>query len=445
MLIFNAKIINEGKSFKGSVLVKNGLIDKVFRDDVPEKLLKENEVIDAEGKWLIPGVIDEHVHFREPGLTEKANIESESHAAVAGGVTSFMDMPNCIPQTTTIELLEQKCEIASKKSLANYSFYLGATNDNLDEIKKIDAKKVCGVKLFMGSSTGNMLVDEETRLNEIFANSPVLIATHNESTAIINQNIEKLKAEMGENIPVEYHPIIRSEEACYQSTAKAVELAKKNNARLHVMHISTAKELSLFEQTKPLAEKRITAETCPQYLQFCNEDYKTLGAKIKCNPAIKTEQDKNALQKAISANIIDTIGSDHAPHLLKNKEGNALTATSGMPIMQFSLLIMLSLVKKGILARETMVEKMCHNPATIYQISKRGFIRKGYFADLVLIDPDKQTTITDDIIQSKCGWSPLSGMTFNGKVTHTFVNGNLVYENGKINDTIKGERITFDR
>ena len=445
MLIHTAKIINEGKSFTGSVLIKDGNIEKIFREEVPEKILKENTTIEAEGLWLIPGAIDEHVHFREPGLTEKADIESESRAAVTGGVTSFMDMPNCKPQTTTLELVEQKCEIAEKKSLANYSFYLGATKDNIAEIKKIDKRNICGVKLFMGSSTGNMLVDETEKLSEIFAESPVIIATHNEDTDIINQNAERLKSELGEDIPVKYHPAIRSEEACYRSTAKAVELAKKHNAKLHVMHISTAKELSLFDNKKPLSEKRITAETCPQYLLFSDEDYERLGAKIKCNPAIKTANDRNALQKALTSNIIDTIGSDHAPHLPKDKEGNALTATSGMPLIQFSLLAMLDLVKKGTLTRETLVEKMCHNPAIIYNISKRGFIRKGYRADLVLIDPNKQTIVNENDIQSKCGWSPFCGMTFNAKITHTIVNGNIVYENGEIHSEHKGERLTFDR
>lgn len=445
ILIHRAKIINEGKSFTGSVLIKNNHIEKIFKEDVPEKILSESTVIDAEGKWLIPGVIDEHVHFREPGLTQKGDITTESKAAAAGGVTSFMDMPNTIPQTTTLELVEEKCELAKQYSLINYSFYLGATNSNIDEIKKADPTKICGLKVFMGSSTGNMLVSEKEKLEEIFSVSPLLIATHNEDSAIIEANTAVYKEKFnGAAIPIKYHPAIRSEEACYKSTSTAVELAKKHNARLHVLHVSTAKELALFEKL-PIENKKITTETCIQYLWFDADDYDTLGARIKCNPAIKSKENKTALLNTLNSDIIDCIATDHAPHLLVDKEGDALTAVSGIPLIQHSLSAMLELVKKGFLTREKMVEKMCHNPAALFNIHKRGFIRKGYFADLVLINPDKSWTVAPENIYSTCGWSPFEGQTFTTAITHTFVNGNLVYENGNFVEEIKGERLFFER
>ncbi|MDR0873537.1 MAG: dihydroorotase [Prevotellaceae bacterium] len=444
-LIHQAKIINEGKSFTGSVLIKDNLIEKIFKEEVPEKIILESQVIDAQGKWLIPGVIDEHVHFREPGLTDKADIYTESRAAAAGGVTSFMDMPNTVPQTTTLELVEEKCRIAAEKSLINYSFYLGATNTNIDEIKNANPKKICGLKLFMGASTGNMLVDERAKLEEIFKTSPLLIAAHCEVSSIISANAEKIKQQFDEQpIPIKYHAEIRSEDACYQSTSLAVELAKKHNARLHVLHVSTAKELALFNNVS-LRDKKITAETCPQYLLFDSEDYETLGAKIKCNPAIKAKTNKEALLKSLADNTIDCIATDHAPHLLADKTGDALTAVSGIPLIQYSLAAMLELVKKGYLTREKLVEKMCHNPAILYNVSKRGFIRKGYFADLVLINPNKIWTVGKDNILSKCGWSLFEGRQFNAQVTHTFVNGVLVFDNGKLNEDTRGERLTFER
>ena len=445
ILIHRAKIINEGKSFTGSVLIKNNLIEKIFKEDVPEKILSESTVIDAEGKWLIPGVIDEHVHFREPGLTQKGDMASESKTAAAGGVTSFMDMPNTVPQTTTLELIEEKCKLASQHSLINYSFYLGATNSNIDEIKKADPTKICGLKVFMGSSTGNMLVNEKEKLEEIFSASPLLIATHNEDSVIIEAKTEEYKEEFnGKDIPIKFHAAIRPEEACYKSTSMAVELAKKHNARLHVLHVSTAKELALFEKL-PLADKKITAETCIQYLWFDADDYDTLGARIKCNPSIKSKENKTALLNVLSSDIIDCIATDLAPHLLTDKEGDALTAVSGIPLIQHSLPAMLELVKKGFLTREKMVEKMCHNPAVLFNIHKRGFIRKGYFADLALINPDKSWTVAPENCYSKCGWSPFEGHTFTTTVTHTFVNGNLVYENGNFVEEIKSERLIFER
>lgn len=444
ILIHQAKIVNENKSYTGSVLIKGNYIEKIFKEEVPEKILSNSLVIDASNRVLIPGVIDTHVHFREPGLTEKGDIQSESKAAIAGGVTSYMDMPNTIPQTTTIELLEQKCAIAAQKSLANYSFYLGATNSNIEEIKKANPREICGLKLFMGASTGNMLVEAKEKLEEIFSSSPLLIATHNEDGATITKNTNKYKEQFNNDIPIEYHSLIRSEEACYKSTSFAVELAKKHNARLHVLHLSTAKELALFNNKTSLSEKRITAETGIHYLWFDAEQYSTLGAKIKCNPAIKSKENKTALLKALNDNIIDSIATDHAPHLLKEKEGNALTATSGIPLIQFSLIAMIELAKKGFTTKEKVVEKMCHNPATIFKISKRGFIRKGYYADLVLINTNKSQSIQSENIISKCGWSPFEGETFNSQITHTFVNGNLVYENGTFHENKKGERLMFE-
>lgn len=442
-LIHQAKIINENKIFTGSVLIKDNIIEKIFKEDVPEKILSESIVINAENKWLIPGVIDTHVHFREPGLTQKADIQTESKAAVAGGVTSFIDMPNTIPQTITLDLVEEKCNIASQKSVANYSFYLGATNTNIDEIKKADPTKIAGLKLFMGSSTGNMLVEEKEKLEKIFAESPLLIATHNEDGKIIAANAEKYKEQFNGEVPIKYHPIIRSEEACYKSTSLAVDLAKKHKTRLHVLHVSTAKELALFNQQLPVNEKLITAETCFQYLWFDADSYETLGTRIKCNPAIKSKENKEQLIKAVNNNLIDTVATDHAPHLLSEKEGDALTATSGIPSVQHSLVGMLELVKKGLISKEKLVEKMCHNPATIFKINKRGFIRKGYYADLVIIDPNKSWKVEKNNIYSKCGWSPFEGITFSSAVTHTFVNGKLIYENGKFDESKKGERLIF--
>ncbi len=445
VLIHNAKIINEGNSFKGSLLIDGDKISKIFREEVPANILQNSEVIEAEGKWLIPGVIDTHVHFREPGLTHKGDIGSESRAAVAGGVTSFMDMPNTIPQTTTMALLEQKAELAAQKSLANFSFYLGATNDNIEEIKNADPKKVCGVKVFLGSSTGNMLVNNDRILEQIFEQSPVLVAMHNEDEGIIKANIEKYKAEYGDNpVPIVCHELIRSSDACYKATAKAVELAQKYNTRLHVLHLSTEKELALFEN-KPLAEKKITAETCVGYLWFDDRDYEKLGAKIKCNPSIKKEKSRLALLKAVENGNIDTIATDHAPHLLSEKEGDALHAVSGFPSVQYSLSMMLELAKKGNFTREQVIEKMCHNPAKLFNIEKRGFIRKGFYADLVLIEPNLPYKVKKEDLLYKCGWSPLEDSTLSYKVTHTFVNGHLTYNQGTFDENQKGRPINFIR
>ncbi len=442
ILIHNAKIINENQSFKGSVLIEGDKISKIFKGEVPADVLGKACVIDSTDKLLLPGVIDTHVHFREPGLTHKADILTESRAAVAGGVTSFMDMPNTVPQTTTIDLLEEKMALAAEKSLANYSFFLGATNDNLDEIKKVNPKEICGIKLFMGSSTGNMLVNEQAFLEQIFAETPTLLMIHAEDDAIINANAARYRQEFGDSLPISYHQLIRSEEACYRATAWAIELAAKHNTRAHIAHLSTAKELSLFE-AKPLADKRITAETCPQYLWFDDSFYNTLGARIKCNPAIKTATDKTALLDALNKNKIDTIGTDHAPHLLTEKEGSYWQAVSGTPEVQHVLAVMLELARQGKTTIETVVEKMCHAPATLFRVAKRGFIRKGYHADLVLVERNSWTVIPQNIL-SKCGWSPYEGTRFSYQVSHTFVNGRLVYENGRFDETGQGERLMFE-
>ena len=442
-LIKNALIINEGEKKNGSVLISDNYIEKIYTEK-PQNLPSDTKIIDAEGKWLIPGVIDDQVHFREPGLTHKGDIESESRAAVAGGVTSFMDMPNVNPQTTTQEELQKKFDLAAKKSLANYSFYFGATNDNIEEIIKTDPTKVCGIKVFMGSSTGNMLVDKPEVLAEIFEKAPTLIATHCEDEATIIKNTEKYKTEFGEDVPISFHPKIRSEEACFLSSSYAVQLAKKHNTRLHILHLSTAKELSLFENI-PLEEKKITAEICVHHLWFSDEDYEKKGSHIKWNPAIKTKNDRDALLQGLKDNKLDVIATDHAPHLLSEKNNSYFKAASGGPMVQHSLVSMLELSKQGKIEVEIVIEKMCHAPAKLFKIEKRGFIREGYFADLVLIEPNKKWTVKKDNILYKCQWSPMKGVSFNHKVTHTFVNGNLIFENDKINDSHKGIALNFKR
>lgn len=442
ILIENAHIVNEGRIFKGAVLVKNDIIDSIFKGDVPESVREKAEVIDASDCWLMPGVIDDHVHFRDPGMTEKADFYTESRAAVAGGVTSVMDMPNTNPATISLASWNEKMAMIGEKSLVNYSCYLGATNNNLDDVLAADSTAVCGIKLFIGSSTGNLLVDDNNAMTAIFSKVKSLVAVHAEDNAIIAENVARLKAEYGDNLPVSLHPVIRSHEACYKSTSWAVDMARKYGTRLHVMHISTEQELALFED-KPLADKLITAETCPQYLIFDAADFETLGARIKCNPAIKNEADKKALLKAVSSNKIDVIGTDHAPHLLSQKEGNALTAVSGMPGIQYSLPLMISLAKQGVLSVEQVVEKMCHNPARLYRMEKRGFIRKGYKADLVVVRRSIPTNVTASDVLSKCGWSPYEGMTLPVSVAYTFVNGRPVYANGIIDETIKGEALKF--
>ena len=442
-LIKNALIINEGEKKNGSVLISDNYIEKIYTEK-PQNLPSDIKIIDAEGKWLIPGVIDDQVHFREPGLIHKGDIESESTAAVAGGITSFMDMPNVNPQTTTQEELQKKFDLGAKKSLANYSFYFGATNNNIEEIIKTDPTKVCGIKVFMGSSTGNMLVDKPEVLAEIFEKAPTLIATHCEDEATIIKNTEKYKAEFGEDVPISFHPKIRSEEACFLSSSYAVQLAKKYNTRLHILHLSTAKELSLFENI-PLEEKKITAEICVHHLWFSDEDYEKKGSHIKWNPAIKTKSDRDALLQGLKDNKLDVIATDHAPHLLSEKDNSYFKAASGGPMVQHSLVSMLELSTEGKISTEMVIEKMCHAPAKLFKIEKRGFIREGYFADLVLIDPNKKWTVNKNNILYKCQWSPMEGISFNHKVTHTFVNGNLIFENGKINTTFRGQALRFKK
>ena len=446
-LIKNATLVNEGLTFVASVFVSDGKIAKIVREAEPFDA-GSAMVIDATGKYLIPGIIDEHVHFREPGLTHKADIYTESRAAVAGGVTSFMDMPNTNPQTTTQELLEQKFGMAAEKSLANYSFYLGATNDNLPEVVKTDPKKVCGIKLFMGSSTGNMLVSQNEVLVRLFRESPCLIAAHCEDEAIIHANTvcSKDLAAKGEVIlDASIHPFVRTAEACYKSSAKAVDMAEKFGARLHVLHISTQRELSLFRNDNHLIDKKITAETCPHYLWFDERDYEEKSFAIKCNPAIKSHRDKEALRHALSNGLIDTIGTDHAPHLLDEKmTGDYFTSKSGFPSIQHSMEVMVEVMRDGGLPLADLVRLMCHNPALLYRIDRRGFLREGYHADLVLLDINHQGTVSNAHEFSKCGWTPYDGMRVHSRVTHTFVNGNLVYENGIFHENDKGERLLFN-
>ena len=441
--IHNARIVNEGQTFEGAIVIENEVITEVLKaGETPSSACEET--IDAQGCYLIPGVIDDHVHFRDPGLTHKADMYTESMAAAAGGVTSYMDMPNTNPQTTTIEDLDNKFKDAATKSIVNYSFYFGATNTNSDSLALLDKKKVCGVKLFMGSSTGNMLVDQMETLKHIFANAGMLIATHCEDQAIISANTALYKEKYGEDPDVKYHPAIRSEEACYQSSALAVQLAKETGARLHIMHISTAKELELLEN-KPIAEKNITAEACVSHLFFCDEDYDKFGTRIKCNPAIKSKKDRDALRQALTSNLVDVIGTDHAPHLLSEKEGGALKAVSGMPTLQFSLIAVMELVHEGQLSIEQLVQKMCHAPAALYQIEKRGFIRPGYQADLVLVNPSEEWTVNNECLLSKCGWSPMEGQTFHSKVVKTFVNGHLVYDGQQVDTNYRGQALAFNR
>ncbi|MBP1616506.1 MAG: amidohydrolase [Bacteroidetes bacterium] len=441
LLIHHATIINEGNSFIGSVLVENDKIKSVFKDEVPERIRNQARIIEADGLWLIPGVIDDQVHFREPGLTHKGDIASESRAAIAGGVTSFMEMPNTKPQTTTIEALEQKFELGAQKSFANYSFYMGATNDNLSEIKKVNPKNVCGIKVFMGSSTGNMLVDDKKSLSAIFAETGMLIAAHCEKEEVIRENLAHYKQALGEDIPVKYHPLIRNAEACYRSSAQAAELADKYGSRLHILHLSTEKEVGLFEN-KPLANKKITGEVCVHHLWFSDEDYEQYGNRIKWNPAIKTAQDKAALLAALLSGKLDVIATDHAPHLMSEKQGNIFQAASGGPLVQHSLQVMLEMAKQGKMTVERVIEKMCHAPAELFGIEKRGFIREGYFADLVLVNPNRPYTVSSENILYKCGWSPFEGNTFSTSIEKTILNGSVAFENGVVND-IRGEALTF--
>ena len=442
-LIKNARIVNEGSIFEGDVLIENEIIRQIA-ENISAKS-SECIIIDAEGSFLIPGVIDDQVHFREPGLTHKGDIASESKAAVAGGITSYIEQPNTVPNAVTQELLEDKYQIASKTSHANYSFMMGGTNDNLEEVLKTNPKNVAGIKLFLGSSTGNMLVDNQDVLEKIFSSTKMLIAVHCEDEATIKANLEKYIAQYGEDIPVNAHHLIRSDEACYLSSSKAIELAKKTGARLHVFHISTAKELDLFTNKIPLEKKQITAEVCIHHLWFTDADYETKGSLIKWNPAVKTQEDKDALWKALLDDRIDVIATDHAPHTLEEKSNPYTTCPSGGPLVQHALVAMMENYSKGKISMEKIVEKMCHNPAKIFKIENRGFIKEGYFADLVIVNPHMPWNVKKENIIAKCGWSPFEGINFKSRVTHTFVNGKLAYANGKVKDCIAGQRLTFDR
>ena len=441
-LIKNATIINENSKFVSDLLIKEGKIEKIDRNISVES---NHEVVDAEGLLLLPGCIDDQVHFREPGLTHKANIFTESRAAVAGGITSFMEMPNTVPSAVTIEELEKKYAIAKNTSLANYSFYLGTTNSNIEEIKRINPLEICGVKIFMGSSTGDMLVDDPQALEDVFHYSPTIITTHCEDDPMIKQNFQKYIEEYGETLPAKFHPLIRNEEACYKSSSFAVSLAKKYNSRLHILHISTEKELELFTNQIPLKDKRITAEACIHHLWFSDEDYDRLGNFIKWNPAVKKASDRDAIMKAVNDNVIDVIATDHAPHTFEEKSQTYSKAPSGGPLVQYALLAMLEKVKEGKISIEKVVEKMCHAPAELFQVSKRGFVREGYFADLVLVNPSRSNMVSKEQILSKCKWSPFEGYTFSNSIDSTFVNGELVYSNGQIIDKSQGSRLSFNR
>ncbi|NDW11918.1 dihydroorotase [Bacteroides sp. 214] len=448
-LIQNAVIVN-GKPRKGSVVIEDERIIEIL-DEGKEPTTLCDIIINAEGCYLLPGVIDTHVHFREPGLTHKADIFSESQAAAAGGVTSVMDMPNTNPQTTTLQAFNDKMKLFAEESLINYACYFGATNDNYTQFDDLDVNHTCGIKLFMGSSTGNMLVDKAESLRRIFQGTTLPIAAHCESQSIIQANTEKYLKEFSRkedkevlDLPLQYHPLIRSEEACFESSALAAELANKANARLHLLHVSTAKELSLLNNKKEARDKNITAEACVSHLLFTDNDYEQYGTRIKCNPAIKTVADRDALRDAVNKDLIDVISTDHAPHLLSEKEGGALKAMSGMPMIQFSLVSMLQLVDEGIFTIEKVIDKMCHTPAELFDVEQRGFIRKNYYADLVLVRPNSPWTVTPDCILSKCGWSPLEGKTFNWKVERTFVNGHTVYSSEKgIDTSYHGKELFF--
>lgn len=443
VLIKNANIINEGKIVYGDVYIENGLFSKIGTLQVEN--YKNVKHIDAKGSYLMPGIIDDQVHFREPGLTHKATIETESRAAIAGGITSFIEMPNTNPQTTTVQKLEEKFEIAKQTSYANYSFMFGGTNDNLEEILKVDPKKVAALKLFLGSSTGNMLVDNPEILEKIFSSTDLLIAVHCEDEKTIRDNTALYVERYGDDIPIKFHPIIRSEEACYLSSSQAIKLAKKTGARLHVFHLSTAKEVDLFSNDIPLKDKKITAEVCIHHLWFSESDYTKKGTLIKWNPAVKTRKDRDALLQALLDDKIDVIATDHAPHTKEEKDNVYTKAPSGGPLVQHALPAMLELFHQDKISLEKIVEKMCHNPAILFQVEKRGYIREGYFADCVLVDLESPWTVTEDNIEYKCKWSPFEGYTFKSKISHTFVNGNLVYDNAQFATTKHGQRLTFDR
>lgn len=443
VLIKNARIVNEGVIFEGDVLIEDDLIV-----EVSESISAKSSncmIIDAEGNYLIPGAIDDQVHFREPGLTHKGDIESESRAAVAGGITTFIEQPNTVPNAITQEILEEKYQLAANRSYANYSFMMGATNDNLEEVLKTDPKTVAGIKIFLGSSTGNMLVDNEATLEKIFSSTDMLIAVHCEDEATIRENTAKYVAEYGDDVPVTAHHLIRSEEACYISSSKAVALAKKTGARLHIFHLSTAKEMDLFTNKIPLEQKKITAEVCIHHLWFTNDDYATKGNLIKWNPAVKTANDRKVLWEALLDDRIDVIATDHAPHTLEEKKQPYLKAPSGGPLVQHAVVAMFESHLQGKISVEKIVEKMCHNPAKIFKIEKRGFIKEGYFADLVIVNSGLPWSVKKENIFAKCGWSPFEGFTFKSRITHTFVNGKLVYNLFKVKDIRAGKRLSFDR
>ncbi len=442
ILIKNAQIVNEGRIVAGDVLVKNGRVEKVASFISEESSHVE---INAEGKYLLPGIIDDQVHFREPGLTHKATIYTEAKAAVAGGTTTFMEMPNTVPNALTQELLEDKYQIAAQTSLANYSFFMGTSNDNIAEILKTNPQNVCGIKIFMGASTGNMLVDNPQTLEAIFSQSPMLIATHCEDETTIRANSAIYREKYGDAVPFSAHPEIRNEQACLLSSTLAVDLAKKYHTRLHILHISTADEIALFDNTISLKDKRITSEACVHHLWFDKSDYERLGSQIKCNPAIKDAHHKKAILEAVLNDKIDVIATDHAPHTWEEKQSNYWKAPSGLPLVQHSLNIMLEFYKQGKISLEKIVEKMSHAVATCFQIKERGFIREGYWADLVIVDLEQHTEVKKNTLYYKCGWSPFEGQIFHSKVLHTIVSGNLTYTNGVFNETVKGQRILFDR
>lgn len=440
-ILKNATIVNEGHVYTGDILLEDRFIQKLDSHIIANGA----KVIDVQGKYVIPGVIDDQVHFREPGLTHKGSIGTESRAAVAGGITSFMEQPNTDPQTTTIAALEGKFEIAAKSAYANYSFLFGGTNDNLEELKRLDKNACSGVKLFLGSSTGNMLVDNAEVIEKIFRNTELVISAHCEDETTIRENLAIFKGRYGEDIPIKYHPMIRSAEACYLSSSKAVELAKKTGARLHVFHVSTGKETALFRNDIPLEQKRITAEVCIHHLWFSEEDYGPKGTLIKWNPAVKSAADRDRLWEALLDDRIDVVATDHAPHTLEEKANVYTAAPSGGPLVQHALPAMLEYYHSGKISMEKIVEKMCHNPAKLFQVEKRGFIREGYYADLAVVDLNDAWKVTKDNIAYKCGWSPFEGNTFRSKITHTFVNGHLAYENGNFSQERKAMRLTFNR
>lgn len=441
LLITNAQIVNEGRTYAGDLFIKNG---RIHRIDADLAGLSAEKTIDAQGHVLMPGMIDAHVHFRQPGLTHKGDIASESQAAVAGGITSYMEMPNTLPPTTTLDLLEAKNALAARMSLANYAFYLGATHDNLDEIRRLDPQRICGIKVFLGASTGNMLVDRPETIHQIFAEAPTPVTAHCENSVIIQKNEADFLSRFGEQMPIKHHPEIRSAEACYQSTAMAVELAGQYGTRLHVLHLSTKNELALFSDA-PLSAKTITAETGVHYLFFDDRDYEAKGTLIKCNPAIKSRQDREALIQAVKTGRIDTIGTDHAPHTLAEKKNPYFKAPSGLPLAQHALVSILERYHQGLFSLELIAAKTAHAPAQIFQVEQRGFIREGYWADLVLVDLHRPWTVGPENIQSKCGWSPFDGYRFRSAVIATIVSGHPVWMAGKIDPRIKGQRLQFDR